>query len=99
MTAAINALFKAANAQFHLMALETVFSPSAFSRPVKPRTFNTWSRTEPKAGNLLRVCKIGAFCMDFAFGCWKCLHQRCFTSFAYFLAECSSLVSFPNAQL
>lgn len=24
-----------------------------------------------------------------SFGCWKCLHQWCLTSFAYFLAECT----------
>lgn len=92
-------LFKAANAHFHLMALETVSSPGTFSYPVKPRVFHTWSRTERNPGNLLRVCKIGPFCVASTFGHWKHLYQPCFTSFAYFFAECSSLVSFPSGHL
>lgn len=52
-------LFKAANAHFHLTALEAVSSPGTSSRPVKPRTFHTWSKTEHNPGNLLRSLQNG----------------------------------------
>lgn len=98
-TATLNVLFKAANAHFYLTALEAVSSPGTFSCHVKPRMFPTWSRIKHNPGNLLRHYKTGPFCMASAFGSWKSLHQQYYRSLAYFLAECSSLVSFPNGHL
>lgn len=65
----LDVLFKAANAHFHLTALETVSSPGT-------RMIPTWSRVKHNPGNLLRCYKIGPFCMASAFGCWKSLHQQ-----------------------
>lgn len=98
-TATLNVLFKAANGHFYLTALETVSSPGIFSCHVKPRMFPTWSRIKHNPGNLLRHYRTGPFCMASAFGSWKSLHQQYYRSLAYFLAECSSLVSFPNGHL
>lgn len=68
MTATINGpLFKAANAHFHLTALEAVSSPGTSSRPVKPRTFHTWSKTEHNPGNLLRSLQNGSILYGLCF--------------------------------
>lgn len=73
-TATLDArLFKAANAHFHLTALETVSSPGTFSCHVKPRMIPTWSRIKHNPWSLLRCYKIGPFCMASAFGCRKSL--------------------------
>lgn len=98
-TATLDVLFKAANAHFHLTALETVSSPGTFCCHVKPRMIPTWSRIKHNPGNLLRCYKIGPFCTASAFGCWRSLHQQYYRSLAYVLAESCSLASFPNGHL